>query len=70
MRSETPHVWIVKLDTAPAGSPTPGARAVVTSDDYFEQGLYGFPVKDKYMLAYQKVRYVGEAIAAVAADTP
>ena len=69
LRSEVPHARIVKLDTAPALA-IPGVRAVITSDDYFEQGLYGFPVKDKYMLAYQKVRYVGEAIAAVAADTP
>jgi CO/xanthine dehydrogenase Mo-binding subunit len=45
-------------------------KAVITSEDFVEHGLYGFPVKDKYMLAYQKVRYVGEAIAAVAAETP
>ena len=69
LRSETPHARIVKLDVAPALA-VPGVRAVITSDDFFDHGLYGFPVKDKYMLAYQKVRYVGEAIAAVAADTP
>ena len=69
LRSETPHARIVKLDVAPALA-VPGVRAVITSDDYFEHGLYGFPVKDKYMLAYRKVRYVGEPIAAVAADTP
>ena len=60
LRSETPHARIVKLDVAPALA-VPGVRAVITSDDFFEHGLYGFPVKDKYMLAYQKVRYVGEA---------
>jgi len=69
LRSEMPHARIVRLDVAPALA-VPGVRAVITSDDFFEQGLYGFPVKDKTMLAYQKVRYVGEAIAAVAADTP
>ncbi|MCX6028879.1 MAG: xanthine dehydrogenase family protein molybdopterin-binding subunit [Chloroflexi bacterium] len=69
LRSETPHGRIVQLDTAPALA-VPGVQAVITSEDFFEHGLYGFPVKDKYMLAYQKVRYVGEAIAAVAADTP
>ena len=69
LRSEVPHARIVKLDVAPALA-VPGVRAVITSEDYFEHGLYGFPVKDKYMLAYEKVRYVGEAIAAVAADTP
>ena len=69
LRSEVPHARIVKLDVRPALA-VPGVRAVITSDDFFEHGLYGFPVKDKYMLAYQKVRYVGEAIAAVAAETP
>lgn len=69
LRSDVPHARIVRLDVTPALA-VPGVRAVITSEDYFEHGLYGFPVKDKYMLAYQKVRYVGEAIAAVAADTP
>ncbi|MGQ9490746.1 MAG: xanthine dehydrogenase family protein molybdopterin-binding subunit [Anaerolineae bacterium] len=69
LRSDVPHARIVKLDVTPALA-VPGVRAVITSEDFFEHGLYGFPVKDKYMLAYQKVRYVGEAIAAVAADTP
>ena len=69
LRSDLPHARIVRLDVAPALA-VPGVRAVITSDDFFEQGLYGFPVKDKTMLAHQKVRYVGEAIAAVAADTP
>ena len=59
----------VRLDVSPALA-VPGVRGVITSEDYFEDGLYGFPVKDKYMLAHEKVRYVGEAIAAVAADTP
>jgi CO/xanthine dehydrogenase Mo-binding subunit len=69
LRSEVPHARIVKLDVTPALQ-VPGVCAVITSEDYFEHGLYGFPVKDKYMLAYRKVRYVGEAIAAVAAETP
>ena len=69
LRSDMPHARIVRLDVTPALA-VPGVRAVITSDDFFEHGHYGFPVKDKYMLAYQKVRYVGEAIATVAADTP
>lgn len=69
LRSEAPHARIKNLDVRPALA-IPGVCAVITSADYFENGLYGFPVKDKYMLAYQKVRYVGEAIAAVAAETP
>jgi CO/xanthine dehydrogenase Mo-binding subunit len=69
LRAEVPHARIVRLDVTPALA-VPGVCAVITSEDYFENGLYGFPVKDKYMLAHQKVRYVGEAIAAVAAETP
>jgi CO/xanthine dehydrogenase Mo-binding subunit len=68
LRSELPHARIKTLDVRPALA-VPGVCAVITSEDYFEHGLYGFPVKDKYMLAHQKVRYVGEAIAAVAAET-
>lgn len=69
LRSDVPHALIKKLDTAPALA-VPGVRAVITSEDFFEHSLFGFPVKDEYVLAYQKVRYVGEAIAVVAADTP
>ncbi len=69
LRSDVPHAIIKKLDVAPALA-VPGVRTVITSEDYFEHSLFGFPVKDEYVLAYCKVRYVGEAIAAVAADTP
>jgi CO/xanthine dehydrogenase Mo-binding subunit len=69
LRSELPHARIVRLDVSPALE-VPGVKAVITSEDFVDHSLYGFPVKDKYMLAHQKVRYVGEAIAAVAAETP
>lgn len=69
LRSPSPHARIVQLDVSPALN-VPGVRAVITSDDFFEHGHYGFPVKDKYMLAHEKVRFVGEAIATVAADSP
>lgn len=69
LRSNQPHARIVRLDVQPALA-VPGVKAVITSEDFVDHGRYGFPVKDKYMLACQKVRYVGEPIAAVAADTP
>jgi CO/xanthine dehydrogenase Mo-binding subunit len=69
LRADVPHANIKRLDVTPALT-VPGVRGVITSADFFEGGLYGFPVKDKYMLACRRVRYVGEAIAAVAADTP
>ncbi len=69
LRSELPHARIARLDVTPALK-VPGVRAVISTEDFFEHGRFGFPVSDQYMLAYQKVRYVGEAIAAVAAETP
>jgi len=69
LRSHLPHARIVHLDVSPALQ-VPGVKAVITSDDFIDHGHYGFPVKDDYMLAYEKVRYVGDAIAAVAAETP
>jgi len=69
LRSPLPHARIKHLDVSPALE-VPGVVAVITSDDFIDHGHYGFPVKDDYMLAYEKVRYVGDAIAAVAAETP
>jgi CO/xanthine dehydrogenase Mo-binding subunit len=68
LRSEIPHGRITKLDVSPALE-VPGVKAVITIDDFAEQGLFGFPVSDQHMLAYRKVRFVGEAIAAVAAES-
>lgn len=69
LRSEIPHGRIVKLDVSPALK-VPGVLAVVTGEDYVNHGNFGFPVSDMYMLAHEKVRYVGEGIASVAAETP
>ena len=69
LRSELPHARIKKLDVSPALK-VAGVKAVITADDFYEHGNYSFPVKDNYILAYQKVCYVGKAIAAVAAETP
>ena len=43
---------------------------MVTNADFANEGRFGFPVSDQYMLARGTVRHVGEAIAAVAAETP
>ncbi len=47
----------------------PGVQAVITHADFVEHGNFGWPVKGNYILAYGKVRYVGDAIAAVAAES-
>ncbi len=64
----SPHAAarIVRIDTA-AALAVPGVRAVLTGDDLdVRLGLY---LRDKRILARDVVRYQGEAVAAVAADT-
>lgn len=69
LRSDLPHARIVRLDVSPALK-VPGVVAAITGEDFVDHGRFGYPVADMYMLAYQRVRYVGDAIAAVAAETP
>ncbi len=47
----------------------PGVRAIVTGDDLDAKHRMGAFIKDEPALAKGKVRYVGEIVAAVAADT-
>jgi len=68
LASPVPHAKILKLDTSPALD-VPGVLAVITSDDFVENGPLGFPIKDAFVLAHKKVRYAGDPIATVAAET-
>lgn len=68
LRSPLPHARILRLDVA-AALGVPGVVAAITPEDFVDHGNLGWPVKDAFILAYQKVRYVGDAIAAVAAET-
>ena len=58
LRSEIPHGRITRLDVSPALD-VPGVKAVITNEDFADRGMFGFPVLDQYMLAYEKVRFVG-----------
>ncbi len=67
LRSPLPHARIVKIDTSKAKALT-GVRAVLTGADVAD--IYvGTRVKDQPVLAQDKVRTAGDAVAAVAADT-
>jgi CO/xanthine dehydrogenase Mo-binding subunit len=68
LRSPLPHARIVSLDVTPALK-IPGVLAAITCEDFVNHGRFGYPVQDMFMLAWQRVRYVGDAIAAVAAET-
>ncbi len=68
LRSPLPHAMIRELDVSPALQ-VPGVIAVVTAEDFIDHGLWGWPIKDAYALAWKKVRYVGDGVAAVAAES-
>jgi CO/xanthine dehydrogenase Mo-binding subunit len=65
-RSPHPHALIKKIDTSKA-EVLPGVKVIVTGKDYPNKiGLY---LKDKNIFALDRVRFVGEAVAGVAAVT-
>lgn len=67
-RSIYPHANIVNLDVSKAER-MPGVVAVLTRDDLSGLNPYFGPVvKDQPIVAIDKVRYVGDIIAAVAAE--
>lgn len=68
VRSTRAHAKIASIDTAEALN-LPGVNAIVTGRDT-EMGYYGYEVRDHRIFALEKVRYLGEPIAAVAAATP
>jgi carbon-monoxide dehydrogenase large subunit len=67
LRSSLPHARIVKVDTSRATA-LPGVRVVLTGADV-KDVYVGTRVKDQPVLAYDKIRTAGDALAAVAADT-
>jgi CO/xanthine dehydrogenase Mo-binding subunit len=68
-RSQVPSAAIRALNVSPALA-VPGVCAVITNADLHDGGMYGFPVKDQYVLVRDRVRRVGDPIAVVAAETP
>ena len=68
LRSPHPHARIRSIDATPARN-APGVRAVVTGPD-FPNHFMGKQIRDLPALCWDRVRYVGDRVAAVAADTP
>src|SRR5579883_2707775 len=69
LRSPHPHARLLSIDTREALE-LPGVLAVITGDDLPRR--YGIlpSSQDEYALAREKVRYVGDPVAAVAALDP
>jgi CO/xanthine dehydrogenase Mo-binding subunit/aerobic-type carbon monoxide dehydrogenase small subunit (CoxS/CutS family) len=67
LRSPHAHARIVSIDTS-AAEAMDGVESVITSADVPGQDGFGVFVHDQPIMARGKVRYVGEAVAAVAAE--
>ncbi|MBU0734310.1 MAG: molybdopterin-dependent oxidoreductase [Proteobacteria bacterium] len=70
LRSNIPHGKILHIDTSGAEK-LPGVKGVVTGKEIPDR-LYGIVPKarDEYALAKEKVRYIGDDVAAVCAVDP
>ncbi len=69
LRSPHPYARIVRIDVTPAWR-IDGVAAIVTAEDVPGKPTYGLISSDQPVFASEFVRYVGEPIAAVAADHP
>jgi len=70
LRSPLPHARLIKIDTSGAAQ-LPGVFAVLSRDDFPPNGplnpYVSRRMKDKTVVAMDKVRHVGDVVAAVAA---
>ena len=69
LRSPHPHARIVSIDVSKAWK-IDGVEAVITAADVPGKATYGLIAHDQPVFASDVVRYVGEPVAAVAADHP
>ena len=67
VRSQSPHAKLLKVDITTALQ-VPGVVAILTGEDLGANAFYGVAIKDQGVVAADRVRYVGEPIAAIAAE--
>ncbi|MGN8646098.1 xanthine dehydrogenase subunit D [Gracilibacillus sp. HCP3S3_G5_1] len=68
LRSEYPHARVVSISTERAEQ-LPGVKAVITHRDVPGLNRFGIVTPDQPVLCEDVVRYVGDAVAAVAAES-
>ncbi len=68
VRSQAPHAKLLKIDTSSAMQVS-GVVAILTGEDLGANAFYGVAIKDQGVVAMDRVRYVGEPIAAIAAES-
>jgi CO/xanthine dehydrogenase Mo-binding subunit len=66
VRSPYPHARVLSVDA----SGLPEGAVVLLPDDVRELGIYGCQIKDQTVLAFDRARFAGDPVAAVAATTP
>ena len=69
LRSPHPYARIVRLDVSGAWKIS-GVQADITADDVPGVPTYGLISQDEHVFASEHVRFVGDPVAAVAADHP
>jgi CO/xanthine dehydrogenase Mo-binding subunit/CO/xanthine dehydrogenase FAD-binding subunit len=69
VRSPHPHARILSCDISKARA-LPGVHAVITADDFADRKYFAdSPMGDRHPLAREKVRFIGEEVVAIAAET-
>lgn len=69
LRAKYPHARILSINTEKAKA-LPGVAGVFTAADVPGSKVFGVIVKDQPVLAVDKVRFMGDGVAMVAAETP
>ncbi|MEK7703687.1 MAG: molybdopterin cofactor-binding domain-containing protein, partial [Myxococcota bacterium] len=69
LRAAHPHAKILGIDTSRAVA-LDGVEAVLTAKDVPGSNVFGVVVQNQAVLAADKVRYLGDGVALVAAKTP
>lgn len=69
LRSAYPHALVLSVDTSEAET-MPGVHAVLTAKDVPGLNRFGIATPDYPVFCDTRVRHIGDALAAVAADSP
>ncbi len=68
LRSQYPHAFIRSIDVS-AAAKLAGVEAVLTAKDFPGSKVFGIVLKNQQILAEDRVRYLGDGVALVAART-